>query len=214
MWKLLVIALVIAALGGCQTAEPTPAASAGTASSAVDPSAGSRGGLDHVNRLALGTLNLEGTADAVTSAQATELLPLWRIIQGGTLKSTAEIGAVTKQIEGKMTTSQLAAIEAMELTGEDMQAWMQEQGIEMPTGNLAGQGRADAPGNLSEDERAQMREQFQDMTPEQRATRMAEMGVEVPEGGTGGARPGPFGGRQVNFILEPLTALLSGRASG
>jgi hypothetical protein len=113
-----------------------------------------------------------------------------------------------------MTASQLTAIEDMALTMDDMQMWLQEHGIGMPAPTT---GRQAAPGSLqglSEDERAQMREQLQNMTPEERATRMAEIGVEVPEGGQGGARPsGAFGGRQANLILEPLITLLSERAS-
>ena len=216
-WKLLTIVLVIAALVGCQQAEPTPAASADTDTSAVVSSTGGQGDLDDVNRLALGTVNLEGTADAVTAAQAAELLPLWQVIQSGMLKSAAETEAVTKQIEGKMTASQLAAIEVMSLTSEDTQAWMQEQGIEMPA-RPEGQGGSGAPEDLSEDERAAMRKELQTpggVTDEERATRIAEMGIERPEGG-GGARPsGADGGtRQSNPILGPLVELLTARATG
>jgi hypothetical protein len=158
-----------------------------------------------VNRLALGTLELEDGGDAVTAAQAAELLPLWQVIQGGSLKSDAETEAVLEQIEGKMTEPQLAAIEAMGLTFEDMQAWMQEQGIEIPARPEGRQGGLGAFGDLSEEERAQMREQLQ--TPEERAMRMAEMGVQRPEGAEG--RPG---GVQGNVVLEPLIELLTERA--
>lgn len=216
VWKLVGIILVIAALVGCQKAEATPAASADTDTSvdvsAADPSAGGQGGLDDVNWLALGTINLEGTEDAVTASQAAELLPLWQIIQGGSLKSAAETEAVTKQIEGKMTASQLAAIEAMGLTFEDVQAWMQGQGIEAPARAEGQQGGPGAFGDLSEDERAQMREQIQNMTPEQRATRMAEMGIQRPEGAEGRQGGAPGGSRQANLLLEPLIELLTERA--
>jgi hypothetical protein len=168
-----------------------------------------------VNRLALGTLELEDGDDAVTAAQAAELLPLWQIIQGGALKSGAETEAVLKQIEGKMTEPQLAAIEAMGLTFEGMLAWMQEQGIEMPARREGQQGGPGAFQDLSEEERAQMREQLQTpggVTPEERATRMAEMGVPRPEGAEG--RPGgvPGGGAQGNLVLEPLIEILTERA--
>jgi hypothetical protein len=125
---------------------------------------------------------------------------------------------VTKQIEGKMTASQLAAIEAMGLTMEDMQAWMQEQGIEMPA-PPQGQGGPGAVGDLSDEERAKMRQEMQSLTPEERATRMAEMGIERPQGGTGmqGGAPGgsrPGGARGGNVLLEPLIQLLTERAAG
>ena len=215
VWRLVGIILVIATLVGCQQAEPTPAASADSDTPALVPPMGGQGGLDNVNRLALGTLELEESDDAVTAAQATELLPLWKIIQGGTLKSAAETEAVVKQIESKMTASQLAAIEAMELTMENMQTWMQEQGIEMqmPARPSAqgGQGGPGAFGDLSDEERAQMREQMQSLTPEERATRMAEMGVQPPQGGEG-ARPPGGGAMGGSLLLEPLIEFLTERA--
>jgi hypothetical protein len=77
-------------------------------------------------RLSLGTLMLEGTAGAVTPAQAQELLPLWQMVralgESGT-SAQAETEAVVHQIQAVMTAEQLAAIEAM--TQEDMQSLMQ-----------------------------------------------------------------------------------------
>jgi hypothetical protein len=115
----------------------------------------------------------------------------------------------------------LAAIEAMSLTWQDMQAWMQEQGIEMPErSEPGGQGGPGTFQNMTEEERTRMREEFQSMTPEQRATRMAEMGFErpegAPEGGPGGApggRPGRGGFGGANVLLDPLIALLTERAA-
>jgi hypothetical protein len=76
---------------------------------------------------------------------------------------------------------------------------------------------------MSEEERAQMREEFQNMTPEERETAMAERGFEQPEGGpeggppeggTGGRGQGPGGGmRGGNAMLDPLIALLTERAA-
>ena len=213
----LVVAIVTIVLAGCQKAEPTPvAADVGGAGSAT----GGPGGMGGVNGLALGTLKLEDTADALTAAQAGELLPLWQIIEGGSLQGDAETEAVLKQIEGRMTEAQLAAIEGMELTWQDIGDWMQEQGIEMPArpeGQQGGGGAFQTPGGVSEDERAKLREEFQNMTQEQRATRMAEMGVERPQGQGGG--PGAQGGRPGggmgggNVLLESLITMLSDRAA-
>jgi hypothetical protein len=108
----------------------------------------------------------------------------------------------------------LAAIEAMGLTFEDVQAWMQEQGIEMPA-PPQGQGGPGAFGELSEDERAQMREQMQTpggVTAEERATRMAEMGIQRPEGAEGRQGGAPGSSKQANLLLEPLIELLTERA--
>ncbi len=220
---LLVIAIVLA---GCSKAEPTPVPDAGAADTPPDvgsaPPGGPRG-LDGTNGLALGTLRLEGTENAVTPAQAADILPLWEMIASGSLQGEAETTAVLKQIEGKMSESQLAAIEDIGLTFEDMGAWMEEQGVEMPSRPEGQQGGGPgAFGNLSEEERTQTRQEFQNMTPEQRATRMAEMGLQRPEGAPGGgfgARPGggsgawQGGGGRFNALLTPLIDLLTGRAA-
>ena len=220
----LVVVVVAVALASCKKAAPTAVAETGTG----DLPAGGPGGLGGMNGLALGTLRLEGSEEAVTPVQAAELLPLWQMIEGGSLQGAAETEAVLKQIEAKMTEAQLAAIEGMELTWQDMQSWMEEQGIEMPAppqGQQGGGGAFRTPGGVSEEERAKLREEFQNMTQEQRATRMAEMGIERPEGGAPpggpggfgdgqGGRPGGFGGRGGgNFLVEPLIELLSERAA-
>ena len=118
-----------------------------------------------------------------------------------------------------MSDAQLAAIEMMALTNQDMQTWMEEQGIEIPAPAIGGQGGAGILGDLSEEERAQMREQFQSMSAEERATRIAEMGVERPEGGRQGNEQSNLqgdaagAGRRPNFLLAPLIDLLTARAA-
>ena len=135
------------------------------------------------------------------------------MIEGGSLKSDTETSAVLKQIEGKMSGPQAAAIHMMELENEDVRAWMQEQGIEMPA-PPAGQSNPNAPGvlqNLSEETRVKMREEFQNLTRKERATRMAEMGIERPEGSS--ARPGGGMG-QSNALFGYLVEFLTERAAG
>jgi hypothetical protein len=182
--------------------------------------------LQGVTGLALGTLKLEGTEHAVTPDQAAEMLPLWQVIQGGSLQGAAETEAVLNQIEGVMTEGQLAAIDEMGLTFQDVGTWMESPpakalGIEMPA-RPEGQGAGPGGGafqNMTEEQRNQFRQEMQNMTQEQRATRMAEMGFERPEGGAGpgggaGARPGGFGGRAGgNFLVGPLIELLTERAA-
>ncbi|MEJ5311333.1 MAG: hypothetical protein WHX52_16340 [Anaerolineae bacterium] len=217
----LLISLLL--LSGCQKAQTAD-------SSTVIPTVeSSRDGvpnpeLDNVSRLTLGTFKLEGSDNAVTPEQAARLLPLWKLIQGGTLKSDAETNAVVKQIEGQMTEAQLAAINALGLTMEDMRAWMQEQGIAMPAPDGAAGNGQSAPGGMpamTDEERAQMRERFENMTEEERATAMAEGGFQRPEGapqgGNGqppaGGRWGMGGARGGNMLLEPLIKLLTERAA-
>lgn len=225
LWLVLGL-LSLALLTGCQKAEVSQPVDTGSEIAEQFRT----GELDPLNKLVLGTLMLEDVVDSVTPEQAADLLPLWQVIQSGSLKSQAETDAVVKQIEGKMTSPQLASIEAMGLTRETMTSWMAEQGMELPEfggGTETGDGTGAGPGggfgqmgNLTEEERAQMREQFQamqDLTPEERAKRLEEMGIQVPEGaGTGefrgaGGRPGGFAPGS-NFLLTPLLELLTERA--
>jgi hypothetical protein len=81
-------------------------------------------------KLPAGTLMLEGTPNAVTAAQAQELLPLWqmlRSLQGSSTASQVEVEAVLEQIQAAMTPEQLAAIE--EMSPEDMRALFEELGM-------------------------------------------------------------------------------------
>jgi hypothetical protein len=124
---LLGLMLVLAACGSSQTGATTE----------TDPAAqgtprGFFGGgeMPHSMSLPAGTLMLEDTALAVTSEQAKELLPLWqmvRTLQGSATASQVELDAVFDQIEGAMTSEQLAAIEQMDQ--EDMTALFEELGM-------------------------------------------------------------------------------------
>ena len=222
VWRLSSVLLIIVALVGCREAEPTTAVATGAETNTGMP----RGGIDPTNALALGTFRLEGSENAVTAEQAAKMLPLWTIINSGSLQGNAETQAVLDQIEVQMTEDQLAAIEAMDLTFEDMGTWMEEQGIEMPARPEGGMpGGGGAFGDMTEEERTKIREEFQSMTQEERATRMAEMGFERPEGGGQGGRQGggpgggqagqgtrPGGGTRGGMLIGPLIELLTKRA--
>jgi hypothetical protein len=222
----LVLALVAVVLAGCGAEEATPATADEDSavvytSETLDMSYD--GALDARNQLVLGTIQLEGTDNAVTPEQATALLPLWQALQGG-VTAQAEVEAVLKQIEGTMTPEQLEAIARLQLTREDLRIWMQEQGMG-PGGGFPGAGGGE------------------EVSPEARATRQAEFGSgEVPpEMGTrraefesmsdeerealratvqaGGGLPGGPGGRagrgagQFGILLNPLIELLTQRAA-
>ncbi len=217
--------IVILALAGCKKAESTPAAGVTNET----PSTEGTPGMDKMETLILGTLKLEGSPDALTPEQARSLLPLWQLIQGGSLKSDAETQAVLKQIEGKMTAAQLSAIESQPLNANDMRAWMEEQGMTWPQDGTPGgaPGGQNGPGmfqDLSEEERTRMREEFQDLNPEARATRMAGIGAQQPGGEQGQNRnPNAMGADRAqgdggrlgssNFLIQPLIALLTERAA-
>jgi hypothetical protein len=185
---ILVLILVAVTVVGCggETSGVTPEATSadrGGYISAVLNTA-YEGALPASSQLVLGTFALEGTEQAISPEQAVALLPLWRVIQGGSLQSDAETNAVLKQIESAMTAEQLAAIAAMQFTTEDLGQWMQRQGIDLtPPSSVAGGSGDFAPRDgMSEEGMAAMRPG-------------GETGDGAPPGGGVGPRGGaPFGG--------------------
>ena len=88
-------------------------------------------------QLVLGTLKLEGTPQAVDSATAAKLVPLYTLLQQMTTSGTsaqAEIDAVLDQIQGTMATDQIHAIAAMKLTQTDMTTFFGSSGQFARTG--------------------------------------------------------------------------------
>lgn len=112
---------------------------ANSVSPATVPQNGSATGeLPAATQIALGTLKLEGTDQAVTAEQATELLPLWQTLEVLYTSDTAaqqEIEALTTQIQETMSPEQTSAITAMNLTRQDMLTMMREQGIALGNGS-------------------------------------------------------------------------------
>lgn len=125
-------------------------------------------------QLALGTFKLDETENPIDAEQAATLLPLWkaaRSLSQSETVATEELQAVINQVEEAMTSDQLRAILAMNLTFEDMGAIAEELGLEF------GPGR------------------FNDLSPEMQATMQAarESG-QLPPGGFGPGGDFPGGG--------------------
>jgi hypothetical protein len=120
----------------------------GTASGAPsDPAAGE---LSPAIQVAIGTLKLDETENAVTAEQAQKLLPLWQTLQVLSESDTAaqqEKDALVEQIQETMTAEQRQAITAMNLTRQDMMTVMQERGLAMSGGPTGGQNNTSAGGN-------------------------------------------------------------------
>lgn len=220
--------LAILALAACsglklpgvsQETEPSTKSSG----AAIDPAA-----MSVDMKLAVGTLMLEDTDLAVDAQQAKELLPLWKAVKSLSASQTAsqdEIQALYRQIETTMTPEQIRTIEEMKFDQESLRASVEELGIEMP--QFGAQGDF---GNLSEDERASMMNQFQVQNPGGMPGGF-EGGApgEMPGGGANAAPPeGGFpqqgnaqresgadtgrrmGGMNMMFI-DPLIQLLQGK---
>ncbi|MBN1977187.1 MAG: hypothetical protein JW918_07275 [Anaerolineae bacterium] len=149
------------------------------------------GALGVSDQLMLGTLLLEATEHAVTPEQAETLLPLWQALQGGVTIET-EVNAVLKQIEGTMTQEQLQAIARLQLTQEDLQAWMEEQGMGGAPG--AGPGGPGGGGDMSDEEREAARATWQAGSD---GGGMPPGGGEMPPGG--GEMPPEMATRQAEF---------------
>lgn len=89
----------------------------------VSSSAPTAGELPAQTKLILGTINLEGTENAVTTEQAKELLPMFHVLKDLNESDTAaqeEIDGLTNQIQETLTDEQTQAIDAMSLTRRDM----------------------------------------------------------------------------------------------
>ena len=87
-----------------------------------------------ITKLAIGTLKLEGTENAITPEQASDLLPLWQVylsLVDSDTAAQAEIDGLVDQISTTLTDSQHQAIDDMQLSQPDMMSVMQEMGISM-----------------------------------------------------------------------------------
>jgi hypothetical protein len=192
--SVVVLTLSAMLLAACASSQPTQAVEEPVSGSYTSAVLGTsyEGALSVPNQLMLGTLLLEGTEHAVTPEQAKTLLPLWQALQGGVTIET-EVNAVLKQIEGTMTQEQLQAIAAMQLTQEDLQAWMEEQGM---GGGAPGAppGGPSGSGDMSDEEREAARATWQAGGD---GGGMPPGGGEMPPGG--GEMPPEMATRQAEF---------------
>lgn len=179
------------------------------------------GALSAQMQMSIGIMQLEGTANAVSTEQAIKLLPLWQGIHNGSFENATERNAVLKQIESAMTPDQMNAIAAMNLTFEDMGSWAEANGIELPRGGGFGGGNGGPFADMSEEERTKLREELRGLTQEQRQARFEELGIEFGgrqggqgrgQSGNGQGDQGRRGGGRFGAIMEPMIALLSARA--
>ena len=102
-----------------------------------------------VAELALGTLKLDGTSDAITKEQAAALLPLWEVYKEIATSDTAaeqEIQALTAQMQAAMTEAQLQSIGEMKLTQADVMELVRQQDPSMSPGSTTGGGPVFANG--------------------------------------------------------------------
>ncbi len=105
---IILVSLTATIMAGCSNATATISTSNGLSTAA---------------KLALGTLKLEGTSQAVTAAEASQLVTLWEgyeSLANSDTTSPVELDALVKQIEDTLTPAQIKAIEAMNLSQQSV----------------------------------------------------------------------------------------------
>jgi hypothetical protein len=133
---LLAISLLLAACS---------ASSQGVPALAAQNSGSTNRQLPQAMKLALGTFRLDKTNTPVDAAEATQLLFLWKGMRNLNQDQSAaneEIQGLIKQIQSTMTPEQISAIDAMNLSFQDIPAIAKETGLDL--GSFGGQA-----GNLS-----------------------------------------------------------------
>jgi len=143
----LLLSLTLSACSASSQADPSLAArnSGNTASTSGAP-----GELPEAMKLALGTFALDKSAHPVDAAQATQLLFLWkgmRALSSDQSVATEEIQGLVKQIKGTMTPEQVAAIDALNLSFQDIPAISKQVGLDLGsfgggTGNFSPEARS------------------------------------------------------------------------
>lgn len=199
----LILTLLLVACGGSTETAPSADTEA-----QFDPNSRE---LPLSTQLAIGTLKLEDTNQAVAPVQAADLLPLWQVLNSLTNSDTAapeEIDAVIEQIQDTMTAEQLAAIDAMELTGQDIFATMQELGLTNAqvnaegTPQIGGFGSGQRPEGGFPGGGGGSGEGGQELSPEQIATAQAR---RAENGG------GAFGSRMLSPLTQAVIELLESK---
>ncbi len=117
--------LCLTAACSSQTATTTGSTSSAASLSQITDSTQ----LATTEKLGFGILSLDGTPLSITADQAATLLPLWQAVQSlGADKNAAsqEIAAVYTQIQESLTADQLAHIEQLALTQEELTSMLQK----------------------------------------------------------------------------------------
>lgn len=81
-------------------------------------------------KLALGTIKLEGTRQAVDAKTAARLIPLWQLmaqLDSSNSSAPQEVEAVMEQIKATMSADQVSAVDNMSLTSADLFSLFQQQ---------------------------------------------------------------------------------------
>jgi hypothetical protein len=85
-----------------------------------------------IAQLLIGIIKLDGTAQAITQSQASELLFLWKAYQRLTKEETTaaeELNGLQEQIQEQLNDKQLQSIEEMKISFNDIAEILQKEGL-------------------------------------------------------------------------------------
>ncbi len=162
IFLLLVTVVLTLSLVGCgqSTASGTTTADTTTTDSS-QAAAGGAGDmysgleLDDVTTLAVGTIGLDGTENAVTSEQASTLITLWQAYQSMAYDDTTaqtELDALLSAISSAMTDAQLDAIDSMDMSSDNIETILSSVSF----GREMGQPNADSTPSVNAIDPSQM----------------------------------------------------------
>ena len=115
--------------------------------------------IDEATKLMVGTLLLNGTENEVSPENAATLLPLWQLyssLSTSDIVAQVEIDAVVTQIQNMMTEAQMTAIDAMDLSRQNITTLFKESGLfqalqaelsdaQKTSGDFSGAGKGSIP---------------------------------------------------------------------
>jgi len=131
-------------LTACGSASPsTNGFGGGNSSTGFRSGGGGTRALTPDAKLALGTMKLEGTKEAVDPKTAAKLIPLWQLLvqlHSSSSSAPQEVTAVVDQIKATMTTDQLNTINSMSLTQADIFSAFQAQSQSSGSGETSNPG--------------------------------------------------------------------------
>mgnify|MGYP000882754802 CR=1 FL=1 len=130
-FKIMFLAVLALSMTACTANNASQAAAKSTTGTAASTGTASTTALPELSKLIIGTFKLEGTENAVTASQAQDLLFLWEGYKELTTRDSAadeEKAALISQIGKSMTTEQMSAIEAMNLTQKDVMETVTQYG--------------------------------------------------------------------------------------
>ena len=206
---IIVLSLALAACSGSNanlvTISTLDTSNSGAVQGTPNPSAPGAGALTAGDKLAVGTLKLEGTDLAVTADEAKQLLPLWqqvKTLSADSSTTTDQIQAVYDQISSAMTPDQVQTIEAMTINQADLHALMTSLGIQITPGAGLNPGTQGTPNALQGTPPSGGR--GPQGTP-------GAQGTFTPRGTPGAGVPAGMNGGMNNVFIDALINLLQQR---